>query len=363
MKKSLALIALLMAATTAIAQVPVLQKPVLAPQTKPAIKPIVLRTPITVVNPAAIASNSPNREEAARRLKAQNIPAAAALAALRGAFSASGREDGRALRGAGYGNLELLTAIKQADGLSASSMFKRMESIGISPSERAPLLRQLYALDFDALLAAMNDAGVEGVHFGFALHAMGYGVEEMVATGYRYFVGGFPDPNSGGGPYPGPGEMYDLLKYLNPLASQVQIDHYALWVLLMQAGYPPVLMAGEVRYGAYRPNGQAADAVANCVASTHLSADDPLNPPAHVNPRLLIRIAPDGSASHSDQQRRCFVPFLSQLRTRGVARTVAAQLADASVHCMPQTNPACPAQMAEVAARMVAEAGYPPEKN
>lgn len=51
MKKSLALIALLLATTTAIAQVPVLKKPVvLAPQVKPKLPPAVLKTPIKVVD-------------------------------------------------------------------------------------------------------------------------------------------------------------------------------------------------------------------------------------------------------------------------------------------------------------------------
>ena len=362
-KKSLAVIALLLATNTAIAQVPVLKKPVLAPQTKPAIPPVMLRTPITVVNAAGIASNSPNRGEAARRLKAQNVPVAAALTALRGAFGVSTLEEGSALRAAGYATPDWLAAMKQLDGLDAASMFHYMTRMNVPQLERGPLLRQLYALDFDALLATMRVGQYGPEAFGYALDAMDYDIDRILQTGYRYFAGGFSNPGGDGLPYPGPGAMYDLLKRRQPLAGRVQIDHFTLWARLLATGYPAGLTAEEVRFGAYHLDGHTADPVADCVASSNLDADDRPDPPERVNSRLLVRIAPDGGASHSDRQRQCLVQFLDRLRARGVARSVAVQLADRSVLCLPQANPACPARLAEVVQRMVTEADYPAEKN
>lgn len=364
MKKTLTLIALLLVTTTAIAQVPVLKKPVvLAPQAKPAIPPAMLKTPITVVNAAGIASNSPNRDEAARRLKAQNIPVAAALAALRGAFGAGDSEEGRALRAAGYGTPDLLVALKQTDNLDAASMARRMQRIGVPKSEMGPSLRQLYALDFDALLIALRQASTDLEWFGYALDTMDYNVQQMVQAGYRYFNGGFVSPHSGE-PYPGPGELYSLLMYEIPLADQIQVNHYALWVMMMNAGYSPVQLFGEIKMATYNHRGAPADAVSVCVAQTNLVNED-RRARIHndANPALVIRIAPDGSASHSDAQRNCYVQFLDKIRREGGSRAAAAQLAEESVFCLPDTNSGCPTQLTEVAARIVREAGYPGSTN
>ena len=368
MKKSLALIALLLATTTAVAQVPVLKKPVLAtevkPTIKPAIKPVIipnmLKTPTTAVIAADIASNSPNREEAARRLKSQNIPVAAALAALRSAFGAGDGEEGRALRAAGYALPDLLAAIKQADGLDVASMFRRMGAIGISPTERGGWLRLLYAVDFDALLVLMRQIYPVEVAFGYALDGMDYNVQQMVETGYRYFNGRFLN-SSNGKPYPGPGDLYSLLKYAQPIAEHLQVDHYALLVQMMSAGYAPVQIMQEIAMGPRDQIGRATDNVGLCVAQTNLVNDG--RRPGSVNPALIIRIAPEGSATHSDVQRACYVQFLEKLKDQGASLAFARQLVDYSVVCLPEFNPSCPARVTEVAALMVTEAEYPAEKN
>lgn len=388
MKHSLALVALLLATTAAIAQVPVLKKPVLAPQVKPAIPAVVLKTPITVVNAASIASSSPNRGEAARRLKAQNVPVAAALAALRNTFPDTGAQgrvltmrEGRnnapdviaafanaesnllALRTAGYATPDLMVALKQADSPSAASMLFTLDTLGIPAAEWTPSMRQLYTLDFDALLADLRRARRSKEWFGTALYVMGYNVEQMAQTGYRYFNGGFSNRADDDTPYPGPAGLYSALKYELPIAEHVQINDYVLWVMMMNAGYSPALLLGEMRMGVYNPRtGDPADPVAHCM--THIrSLDDDQRPESHVNPAMTIRIAPDGSANHSDAQRGCYVQFLDRIRREGATRTASLQLATSSVQCLPQGNPACPALLAEVAERMVTEARYPPEKN
>ena len=357
MKNSLALVALILVAGNAVSQTPVLKKPVLAPQLKPTLPPAVLKTPITVVNPASIVSNSPNREEAARRLKAQNVPAAAALAALRSAFAGSnGPSSLLALRSAGYATPDLMVTLKQADNLSAASMVRAMTESGIPAAEWTPPMPQLYTLNFDALLADLRSVPSNREWFGYALDAMNYNVQQMVQTGYRYFTGGFPTRGNYGDPYPGAGDMYELLKLLHPLAQHVQVDHNALWAMMMNAGYSPAMMMAEVRIGTYDlRTQQPADATARCLAQTNLVRD---NRSGHLNPPVKIHISPDGSASHSDAQRGCYVQFLDALRREGVPRAAAVQLADGSVQCLPESNPACPAQLTEVAARMVREAGY-----
>lgn len=363
MKNSLALIALLLATTTSIAQVPALKKPVvLAPQTKPALPPAVLKTPITVVNAASIASNSPSPEEAARRLKAQNVPVAAAVAALRNAFPGTyGTRNLFGLRSAGYTTPDLMIALKQAGTSSAASMVRTMAGSGIPAVEWTPSMPQLYTLDFDALLADLRSEPSDKQWFGYALDAMNYNVTQMVQTGYRYFSGGFPNSGNYGDPYPGAGGMYDLLKLLNPLAQHVQVDHHALWAMMMNAGYSPAMMMAEVRIGTYDPStDQPTDAIARCLAQTNLVRD---NRSGHLNPPIKIQIAPGGSASHSDAERGCYMQFLAGLRQKGVPRVAAVQLANDSVQCLPESNPACPAQLTEMAARILEEAGYGPQKN
>lgn len=386
-KQPLALIALLLATTTAVARVPVLKKPVLANQAKPAIPPVILKTPITVVNAVGIASSSPDRGEAARRLKAQNVPAAVAFAALRNAFpdtAAQGRiltmRAGRnaapdviaafanaesnllALRTAGYATPDLMVALKQADSPSAASMLFTLDTLGIPAAEWTPSIRQLYALDFDVLLAELRRARPAKEWFGTALYAMGYNVQQMVQTGYRYFNGGFSSPADDETPYPGPAELYSALKYEFPIAEHVQVNDYALWVTMMNAGYSPAMVLDEIRMGVYNARtGGPVDAIAQCMTQIR-SLDDDQRPDRHVNPAMTIRIAPDGNASHSDAQRGCYAQFLDRLRREGATRAAAMQLATESIQCVPQ-NHACPAQVAEVAGRMVTEAGYPPEKN
>lgn len=363
MNKSLALIALLLATTIVDAQVPMLKKPVvLAPQVKPALPPALLKTPITVVNAASIASNSPNPEEAARRLKAQNVPVAAAVAALRNAFPATYSTRNLAgLSAAGYAMSELMAALKQADSLSAASMVRVMAGSGIPAAEWTPSMSQLYALDFDALLADLRSVASDRQWFGYALDAMNYNVPQMVQTGYRYFSGGFPNTGNYGAPYPGAGDMYELMTVLHPLAQHVQVDHHALWAMMINAGYSPAMMMAEVKVGTYdRNNGPPADETARCLARTNLVRD---NRSGNLNPPVNIQIAPDGNASHSDAERGCYVQFFNALRQEGVSRAAAVQLADDSVQCLPESNPACPALLAEVAGRMVTEARYPAEKN
>lgn len=365
MKNSFALVALLLVTTTAIAQVPVLKKPVvLAPQVKPAIPPAMLKTPITVVNPATIVSNSPNREEAARRLKAQNVPVAVALAALSNAFTGTGGPSTLlALRSAGYATPDLVVALKQGRSLSAASMVHAMAESRIPAVEWTPSMRQLYTLDFDTLLAELHGVMTRQEGFGYALDVMGYNVEQMVQTGYRYFNGGFYRHGDGGQAYPGPSELYMLLKYARPIAEHLQVDHYALLVEMMDAGYSSALLMREIKMGTTDRRGVPSDAVSQCVAQTNLGATRALRPDGAVNPALYIDIAPDGSASHSDAERRCFVQFLEKLKDEGASRVFVEQLADGSVYCRPRNNPSCPALQAEVAARMVSEAGYPAEKN
>ena len=356
---ALAAIALLLATTTVIAQVPVLKKPVLVPQIKPAIPPAVLKTPITVVNAASITSSSPNREEAARRLRAQNVPVAVALAALRNAFDNAGNNL-LALRNAGYATSDLMIALKQTGTSSAASMVRTMAVSDIPAAEWTPSMPQLYTLNFDALIADLRTVSSDRQWFGYALDAMNYSIPQMVQTGYRYFNGGFPNTRDGE-PYPGPGEMYELLTGLEPLAEHVQVNDYALWAMMIEAGYPPVLVLSEVKFGRHDPRtGRPLDAIAGCLANTNLVRD---NRSGRINPPMALQIASDGNASHSDAQRGCYVQFLDTLRREGVPRAAAVQLADDSVYCVPESNPACPVRLTEVAARIVTEAGYKPEKN
>lgn len=360
MKNSLALIALLLATTAAVAQVPVLKKPVLAPQVKPALPPAILKTPITVVNAASITSSSPNREEAARRLKAQNVPVAAALAALRNAFDNAGNNI-LALRTAGYTTPELMITLKQADSLSAVSMLLIMEDSRVPAAVWTTSIRQLYTLDFDALLADLRRARPGKEWFGTALYVMGYNVQQMAQTGYRHFNGGFRSPADNDPAYPSPGKLYSALMYEIPIAQNVQINVYSLWVKMMSAGYSPSRIMSEIKMGTYDQRGMPTDDVSRCVAQTNLVNDG--RRPGSVNPALVIHIAPDGSASHSDVQRGCYVRFLKKLKDQGASLAFARQLAEYSVVCIPEFNPGCPARVTEVAALMVTEAEYPAEKN
>ena len=364
MKTSLALITMLLATTASLAQVPVLTKPVLAPQVNQTLKPIVLKKPITVVSPPVVIEESPDRAEVARRLRAQNMPAASALAALRAQFGELDREEIRVLRAAGYSASELAVAFRQADQPSASRMLLLMRMMGFTETELAPQLKQMYALDFDALLAVLRQVQPHNPRseFGYALDAMGYTAEQMVQAGYRYFVGGFPDPNIGGGtPYPSAKQLYNLLMMENPLREHVRIDHYALFQMLMATGYSPEQVIAEVPMGRYSPvTSQPMDEVSRCIATTSSNAAEVGRGRAdeRFNPQLVIQMAPNGSATHADARRVCVAKFLGLLREKGTGREVARELADLSVKCMPQTNPACPGERALEIDRLLKGAGY-----
>ncbi|MEP6907793.1 MAG: hypothetical protein ABI858_07430 [Pseudoxanthomonas sp.] len=363
MKNSMALIAMLLATTASLAQVPVLTKPVLAPQANQKIKPIVLKNPITVVSPLIIARDSPDRAEAARRLKAQNIPVASALAALRSAFGRLDGDEARTLRAAGYSAIELAATFKQVDQLSASRMLPLMPLMGFNESELAPQLKQLYALDFDGLLVILRQETPHrpGSEFPHALAAMDYSVAEMVKAGYRYFSGGFGDPVVPGTSYPNARQLYASLMLENPLREQVKIDHYALFQLLIASGYAPEQVIAGVPMGRYSPvTIQPMDEVSRCIAPTTSNAGQ--LPGQRVderfNPQLVIQMAPNGSATHADARRVCVAKFLGLLRENGTGRDVARVLADLSVKCMPQTNPACPGERGLEIDRLLKGAGY-----
>lgn len=366
MRKWFALIGLLLATTHVAGQVPVLKKPVLAPQAKPAIKPVMLKAPVTVVDAPPVVENSPTREETARRLKAQKLSAAASLTALRGAFSKSVREEIPALRAAGYSAVELAVAFKDADQLSPSGLLFLMPFMGFDEGELAPQLRSLYALEFDALLAALRQLQSHGPRgeFGYALDAMDYPVERMVQTGYRYFAGGFPDPLIGGGtPYPSAKQLHSLLMIENPLREKVKISHYALFQMLMASGYLPEQVIAEVPMGRYSPVVNAPmDDIANCIARTSSNAGGVARGRVdeRINPLMVIQMAPDGTAGYADDRRTCVAKFLGLLRGYGASRDVASVLADNTVKCAPATNPACPAQRALEIERTLKEAGYAP---
>ena len=367
MKKLLALIALLLATNTAIAQVPVLKKPVvLAPQVKPALPPAVLKTPIKVVDAPPVVENIPSREETARRSKSQNLSAASALAAMRAAFGKMVVEELRFLRIAGYKPLELAVAFKEADQLSPSGLLFLMPFMGFDEGELAAQLRSLYALEFDALLAALRQVQPHGSRgeFGFALAAMDYPVEQMVQTGYRYFAGGFSDPRiSSGAPYPNAKQLYNLLMMDNPLREQVKVSHYALFQLLMASGYSPEQVIVEVPMGLYGPIGNTPlDDISSCIARTHSNVAEIARGRVdeRINPKMVIQMAPDGTATYADDRRACVAQFLGLLRANGTSRDVASVLADRTVTCAPATNPACPAQRAQEIERILREAGYAP---
>ena len=366
MKNSLAMIALVLATTAAVAQVPVLKKPVMAPQIKPVVPPVVLKRPITVVDAPGPVANNPTREETARRLRAQNLSAAASLTAIRAAFAKSVREEIPALRAAGYSAAELAVAFKDADQLSPSRLLFLMPFMGFDEGELAPQLRSLYALEFDALLAALRQLQSHGSRgeFGYALDAMDYPVEQMVQTGYRYFAGGFPDPLIGGGtPYPNAKQLYNLLMMENPLRENVRISHYSLFQMLMASGYSPEQVISEVPMGRYTPVvNTPMDDISNCIARTHSNAGGTARGRVEerINPLMVIQMAPDGTATYADDRRTCVAKFLDLLRANGTSRDVASVLIDHTVKCAPATNPACPAQRALETERILKEAGYAP---
>ena len=173
------------------------------------------------------------------------------------------------------------------------------------------------------LLAELRRARPAKEWFGTVLYVMGYNVQQMVQTGYRYFNGGFSSPADDETPYPGPAELYSALKHEFPIAEHVQVNDYALWVMMMNAGYSPAMVLDEIRMGVYNARtGGPVDAIAQCMTQIR-SLDDDQRPDRHVNPAMTIRIAPDGNASHSDAQRGCYAQFLDRLRREGATRAAA----------------------------------------
>lgn len=365
MTKPVAMLALLLATSTAFSQVPVLKKPILAPQLKPVIKPSRPIDSAGMLSPFVIAKGSPDHREAARRLKAHNIPDAPALGAIRGAFGGLRLyEEIGALRDAGYGGAALAVAYKELDRLEPRTLLSLLPMLGVPKENLAAVMRSSYSLDFDALLAVLRNGRPYGSlqSFGFALKEMDFTPEQMVQTGYRYFSGGFPSEVEGNGnaPYPRAGQMYRLLKQDAPLVESVRVEHYALFQMLLNAGYPPEQVLAEVSMGIYTPSGVTNDVISRCIlySQERNSSRQTARADSPVNPLLVVHMSPAGEASYSVERLGCFAKFLSMLRSHGARRDVAGVLADNSVTCMPLTNPACPVQRAEAVERMLQEAGF-----
>ncbi|MFP5305727.1 MAG: hypothetical protein ACLGI7_07870, partial [Gammaproteobacteria bacterium] len=279
-----------------------------------------------------IASKSPSASEAARRLKAQAIGASAAFGALRQAFTGANaeRSNYQALRAAGYTAVDVAQALKTADRLDARGLAGRLRPI-VPVLETGSVGRQLYGLDMDPLFQALCAGTACDDAFAAALAAMDYAPQQAAQTGFRYYQGRFARSRDGS-PFPDASWLY-----VNAMAGA---SHFEKWQLLLQAGYAPGELYGELPFGSVNPgSGRATDEVARCIErhfTLHLR---------ELNPTLVLSLLPDGSMQHNAEQRGCYAQFSAQLRAQGVAENAARQILFRGIDCRPNGNPGCAAEM------------------
>lgn len=344
---------MLLLALPAIAQVAAL-RPVALPKPveRIAAQP---RIPVTVTTARSeaetIALASPSLREAARRLKLRGLPAPVSLAAVRSVFRASERDNYQSLLAAGYAKPELLDAIKQIDRPDAAGMRARLADLGEGTRESALQLVRLYpGFTFDGLFALIRTHASTDDAFAASVAALALGVDQIASTGARFhqsrqFATGhdrfFPEAET----------VAALIR-----ASHPATPHAVIWSRLLAVGYSPEMVFAQVGVGDFERNGRAVDAVAGCIAQRF-----PNRRPG-ANPTVDIAIALDGRASHDPRQADCYATFLQSLRGQSVPSTVAAQLAESFVACVPAQAPTCPAERPAVVRSILDGAGFPPER-
>lgn len=335
------------------AQVPV-ARPIAAPRPVDRINPQV-RAPVTLATPSATAQSialaSPNLREAARRLRQGGQTAPASLAAVRGVFRSTDRDNHSALLAAGYARPELIDALKALDKPDAAAMAAKLHAVGETPRDVALNVVRLYpGLAFDDLFALVKPAASVDVAFAATTEALALSVEQIAATAARYrqsrlfSIGNsrfFPDAET----------VARLIRTRHPGTPQGQI-----WSRLLGVGYEPGLMFVQVAIGDFDRTGRPLDAVGGCISQRF---------PGRVttaNPTVAVAIAIDGSGSHDARQADCYATFLQSLRTQSISRALAAQVADSAVACVPAQAAACEVNRQPVVASILDGAGYPPER-
>lgn len=294
----------------------------------------------------SIADSSRDLRSSARLLRQKGIAAAPAFRALRSVFAPSDRDNWQALLAGGYMRAELAQGLREAGPFDAAGLERKLAEIGEDLDSRALLLRGVFNLPFDELLALLHRSNPNRTNnFLPALRAMQFPLDTIVQTGQRYY-GGHLLTGADGRPYPGPAALYVMARTLQPSAQ-----HYDLWARLIRAGYPRNILFTELTLGDTDARGAPRDEVASCMAQRFARAMD------GVNPRILL------GGGDLAGQRGCYARFATRLRAQGVDRGAAAGIVELGIDCSPAVAPRCAAERAVMLDTILSEAGYarPPQ--
>jgi len=320
-----------------------------------AINPVLQQYLTQVREAETISRASPNVGEAAKRLKLRGLPASVSLASLRSVFRKTDRESFQALSFAGYPESELLDAFNQLDKPAAATMAAKAREVGASTSATAlHFIKQYPNLDFDSLFALVKVPGtVEGA-FTATVSVKALSAEQIIRTGARYH-NSRQFALSDGRFYPEPDVIVDLVRTRHPGTTQAVI-----WSWLLLAGYEPSMVWRQVQIGDFARTGLAQERVAMCFFQNFTAPNT--NRPLSLERVVPIAIALDGTGSPDAGKADCFSKFLQSMRERAISRTIAAQLLDVVVVCVPAQAPTCSALRVPVIDSILQGAGYPPEK-
>jgi hypothetical protein len=219
------------------------------------------------------------------------------------------------------------------------------------------LLNENPNLDFDSLFLLVRRTESVENSFKGTVKAKALSAEEIIRTGARYhFSAQFPADNSNSF-YP---EPKDLALYIenNLHPSTTQVEFWS-WSLL--AGYDPLMLWRQVEIGEFEPRTmRPRNPLATCLIQNFT---DPYATRPLTQERVVpIAIALDGSGSQDAGKANCVSMFLQSMRERAISRTIAAQLTDGLVKCVPAQAPTCNALRVPVIDSILQGAGYPPDR-
>lgn len=233
----------------------------------------------------------------------------------------------------------------------------RASEFGASNKATA-LLNENPNLDFDSLFLLVHRTETFENAFMGTVKAKALSAEEIIRTGARYHFSRQFDGTSRiyNSFYPEPGQLASYVKFLHPSTTQVEI-----WSWSLLAGYDPVLLwrqveIGEFDSGSIRPR----NPLATCLIQNF--TDPYATRPLTLERVVPIAIALDGSGSPDAGKANCVSMFLQSMRERAISRTIAAQLTDGLVKCVPAQAPTCNALRVSVIDSILQGAGYPPER-
>lgn len=174
--------------------------------------------------------------------------------------------------------------------------------------------------------------------------------QQIIQKGVFYYNQQFLDNVTNAGEfYPNSNHIYSFIKNISP-----NINHFELFVMLINGGYAPSSVYNENPAFIATQNGRTSDVASSCLKNimpTGLSLD------RWFRTKMVLVLNSDGSSS-VPVQKDCYVELIKILKGYGLSSTNAGLLLQSYMECSPLNNTSCEAAKVGLINTILTEAGY-----